>query len=341
LLQGLAICGHCGRRLRTHYRGAHQTPAYHCANKGIVNGRGVYCLNVGGLQIDAAVAETFLQAVEPAGLEAAVRAAERLEADHDAALAQWRLTVERAHYEAQRAERRYRAVDPENRLVARGLEAQWEQHLQTLQQAQQELARREQLRPKTLNAQERQSLLAMGQDSSVRGMPPRSPYATASSCCARCSRKSRLPCIANSTRPICSCAGAAANSPNVASRCPVRAPPRSVPTKRRQAARILGTAPSTLHRWVNDGFIAGEQPTPGAPWRIRITETLRSRFVEDCPDGYVAMQIATRLLGVTRQTVLQRVKRGELDAVLVCRGRRKGWRIKVVRDQADLFEHTS
>ena len=106
-------------------------------------------------------------------------------------------------------------------------------------------------------------------------------------------------------------------------------------------ARVLGTAPSTLHRWINDGFIAGEQPTPGAPWRIRLTETLRRRFVEHSPDGYVVMQDATRLLGATRQAVLQRVKRGELDAVLVCRGRRKGLRVKVVRDQPDLFEHTS
>jgi predicted DNA-binding transcriptional regulator AlpA len=109
----------------------------------------------------------------------------------------------------------------------------------------------------------------------------------------------------------------------------------------RQAARVLGTAPSTLHRWINGGFVAGEQTTPGAPWRIRLTDALRSRFVEHGPEGYVVMQEATRLLGVTRPTVLQRVKRGELDAVLVCHGRRKGLRIKVVQDQPDLFEHIS
>ena len=57
-------------------------------------------------------------------IEAALAAAERIEADHDGALAQWRLAVERASYEAQRAERGYRAVDPDNRLVARGLEAE-------------------------------------------------------------------------------------------------------------------------------------------------------------------------------------------------------------------------
>ena len=65
------------------------------------------------------MAEAFLAALGPAGLQAVVVAAEQLEADHDAALAQWRLAIERARYEA---ERRYRAVEPENRLVARGLE---------------------------------------------------------------------------------------------------------------------------------------------------------------------------------------------------------------------------
>ena len=83
-------------------------------------------------------------------------------------------------------------------------------------------------------------------------------------------------------------------------------------------------APSTLHRWINDGFIAGEQLTPGAPWRIRITPELLACFVEQTPAGYVPMQDATRILGVSRQTVLQRVKRGELDAVHVHHGKRKG-----------------
>ena len=117
LLQSIATCGHCGRRLRTHYRGRNITPGYHCAGKDIVSGRGVYCLNVGGLQIDEAVTRAFLEALEPAGVQAALIAAQQLEADHDAALAQWQLAVERARYEAEKTERRYRAVEPENRLV--------------------------------------------------------------------------------------------------------------------------------------------------------------------------------------------------------------------------------
>jgi DNA invertase Pin-like site-specific DNA recombinase len=406
LLQGLAVCGHCSRRLRTHYRGANQTPGYHCSNKGIENGRGVFCLNVGGLQIDAAITEAFLRAVEPAGLEAAVRAAEQLEVDHDAALAQWRLSVERAHYDAQRAERRYRAVDPENRLVARGLEAQWEKHLHELEQAQQELTRREQLRPRTLSAQERRSLLTLGKDLQRLWHAPtltvrdrkqllrtlleevmitvhREQYLAHLKLRWRGGKLTECDVALPRSRPATirtdedtlalvrrlaqhypdatiagilnaqgrlSAQGLRFNQNLVGNlrrhwKIPCFEPPAKLPEGEllsiRQAARVLGTAPSTLHRWVNDGFVAGEQPTPGAPWRIRITDTLRSRFVDNSPDGYVVMQAATRRLGVSRQTVLQRVKRGELDAVLVRRGRCKGLRIKVSNDQPDFFEHTS
>ena len=109
----------------------------------------------------------------------------------------------------------------------------------------------------------------------------------------------------------------------------------------KQAATLLNMAPSTLHRWVNDGFVAGEQVTPGAPWQIRMSDDLRRQFVEEAPKGYGVMQEATKRLGVSRQTVLQRVKRGELDAVHVCHGRRKGLRIKVIDNQTDLFTHSS
>ena len=108
----------------------------------------------------------------------------------------------------------------------------------------------------------------------------------------------------------------------------------------RQAAQILGINTSTVHRWLNDGFIAGEQITPGAPWQIRITDELRARFVEQAPPDYLPMLEATMKLRVSRQTVLQRVKRGELEAVLLTRGRRKGLRIKIVDDQPGLFHES-
>jgi predicted DNA-binding transcriptional regulator AlpA len=122
---------------------------------------------------------------------------------------------------------------------------------------------------------------------------------------------------------------------------PRHEPPTECPTADlatiRKAAQILGVCTSTIHRWLNDGFIAGEQVTPGAPWQIRITDELRARFVEQAPPDYLPLLETTMKLGVSRQTVLQRVKRGEIEALLVARGRRKGLRIKVVDTQPGLF----
>ncbi len=105
-----------------------------------------------------------------------------------------------------------------------------------------------------------------------------------------------------------------------------------------KAAEILGFVLSTVHRWLQIGFIAGEQDTPGAPWRIRINDELRARFVEHPPSGWLTIAEARKVLGVSRQTVLQRVKCGELNAVHVCTGRRKGLRIQVISTDERLFD---
>jgi excisionase family DNA binding protein len=118
---------------------------------------------------------------------------------------------------------------------------------------------------------------------------------------------------------------------------PDSTPTDNPPVTVAEAARELGVVPSTVHRWINDGFIPAEQTTPGAPWRIRLTDELRARFVEHTPDGYLPMLETTLALGVSRQTVLQRVKRGDLDAVHVRAGRRKGLRIRIPAPAEGLF----
>jgi DNA invertase Pin-like site-specific DNA recombinase len=406
LLQGLATCGHCGRRLRTHYRGRCINPGYHCAGKTVVNGRGVYCLNVGGVQIDQAVAQAFLKALQPAGLTAALAAAERLEADREGTLAQWRLAVERAQYEAARAERRYRAVDPDNRLVARGLEAEWELRLRELDHAKAELARRQQQRPQALDPAARQALLRLGSDiEHVWSAPttasrdrkellrtlledvtiavhraayrahltlrwrggaltevdvdlPRSRPATVRTDEATVALVRRL-AVHYSDGVIAGILNrqgrASARGHRFAAnivgnlrrhwKIPCFDPPASSQQGElvnvQQAATILDVAPSTVHRWLNDGLIAGEQLTPSAPWRIRVTDELRARFVDEPGEGYVTVQEATRRLGISRQAVWQRVKRGELEAIHIRRGRQKGLRIKLMEDHPDLFQQAS
>jgi excisionase family DNA binding protein len=96
-----------------------------------------------------------------------------------------------------------------------------------------------------------------------------------------------------------------------------------------QTADELGVSMFTIRRWLRDGLLPGEQTTPGTPWRIRLSQEIRARFVPDVPDGYVPLNEAARLLGCARQTVLHKVQRGELRAIQVTKGRRTGLRIEV------------
>ena len=407
LLQGLAICGNCGRPLRTYYLGRRSSPNYHCPGKQIVEGRATYCLQIGGTQVDQAVAANVLEAVQAGGTEAALRAIERVESDHDAALEQRRLAVERAAYEATRAERAYRAVDPENRRVARGMEREWEQRLEELERERAELVLREQARPRALSAEEREALLALGEDLArawdaptttprdrkellralleevVLDAPRNEPQARIR-LLWRGGLSTELTIERPRNRPATvrtdentiellrrlaahysdaviagilnrqghrTAYGLRFTQSRVSSLrthwkipCfqPSEKPPDGEVVSVRQAAKELGVATSTIHRMLNDGFLAGDQITPGAPWRIRLTKELRQRFVADAPEGYVAMQIATARLGVSRQTVLDWIQRGKLDAVTVRRGRRGGLRIKLpANDLPSLFEESA
>ena len=105
-----------------------------------------------------------------------------------------------------------------------------------------------------------------------------------------------------------------------------------------QAATQLSVSNATIYRWLKAGLLPGEQTTPHAPWRIRLTDELRARFVPEVPDGYLPLNQAAKCLGCAPQTVLHKVQRGELHAVQVLSGRRKGLRIKVTGPDAGLFD---
>jgi DNA invertase Pin-like site-specific DNA recombinase len=164
LLQGIATCGHCGRRLHTHYRGRNSTPGYHCAGKDLANGRGVYCLNVGGLAIEQAVADDFIKAVTPAAVETTLLTVEQLQANHDAALSQWRLEVERARYETERAERRHRNVEPRKQAGRTWAGKRMGESSARTGSRRNELRRREQHRPNTFTAEQLKLIQRLGSD---------------------------------------------------------------------------------------------------------------------------------------------------------------------------------
>lgn len=97
-----------------------------------------------------------------------------------------------------------------------------------------------------------------------------------------------------------------------------------------QAAEELGVSSQTIHSWLREGLLAGDQITPGAPWSIALDEATRRRLAgRIAPAGWVGLAEAAHQLGVSKQTVSTWVKSGKLEAVRVARGRRKGWRINV------------
>jgi DNA invertase Pin-like site-specific DNA recombinase len=107
-----------------------------------------------------------------------------------------------------------------------------------------------------------------------------------------------------------------------------------------QAQHLLGVDKSTIYRWLNSGFITGEQLTAGGPVHLRITPEFRNKIVPDVPVGWLPLDQAAKALGVARQTVLHKVQRGELAAVHVNHGKRKGLRIQVEPATLGLFATT-
>ncbi len=129
LLQGIAVCGRCGRRMGVRYSGPHGNyPVYHCSADQGMTGQ-PRCQEVRALGADAAFERVLLDALTPDQVAIAVAAVGQIEAETQALEHQWGLKRERARYETERARRQYDAVEPENRLVARSLERVWEERL--------------------------------------------------------------------------------------------------------------------------------------------------------------------------------------------------------------------
>jgi DNA invertase Pin-like site-specific DNA recombinase len=130
LLQGLLLCGHCGRALTVRYTGNGGIyPIYLCnwlRREGLATKD---CQSFRCNLLDGAITEQVLRALQPAELELALAALRELESRDQTILRQWQMRLERAQYEAALAERRYQEVDPSNRLVAGTLERRWNEAL--------------------------------------------------------------------------------------------------------------------------------------------------------------------------------------------------------------------
>ncbi len=165
LLQGIVLCGICGGRMsvRYHDRNRCRVPDYVCQRKAIQKGRPV-CQRVTGEHIDKAVSEVLVEAMTPLTLEVALTVRQELQSRLDEADRLRQKRVERARYEAELAQRRYMNVDPSNRLVADTLEADWNQKLRALAEAQEECERQRRADRDGLGGPQREAVLALSGD---------------------------------------------------------------------------------------------------------------------------------------------------------------------------------
>jgi hypothetical protein len=172
LLGGLLVCGPCGGRRMVWYsrhsarqevRDAH---VHYVCRRHAVDYGAAQCQHLAGQVLDAFVTERVLQVLEPAALELSLTAAGQIEQERRQLDRHWQQRRERARYAADRAARQYQAVEPENRLVARELERQWEQQLSAFQQLQEEYTRFRAQQPSSLTEAQRQTIRSLS--SSIR-----------------------------------------------------------------------------------------------------------------------------------------------------------------------------
>jgi DNA invertase Pin-like site-specific DNA recombinase len=162
LLQGLILCGRCGERMtvRYHSRQGRLWPEYLCQRDGIEHAQPL-CQRIPGAGIDQAIGQLLVEAVSPVALDVALTVQQELQCRIQEADRLRQKQVQRAQYEADLARRRYLRVDPDNRLVADSLEAEWNNKLRTLSETQQERERQREQDQKILSEPQRAAILSL------------------------------------------------------------------------------------------------------------------------------------------------------------------------------------
>ena len=164
LLQGLMLCGKCGRRMTVRYTGnGGIVPIYECKGRWEQGVRAT-CTTVPAPIVDQAIISRFMQVIQPAELDLAIQVMDKLINEEDDADKGWKLSLERSKYEVDRAERQYQQVEPENRLVARSLEARWNEKIMELVRVQEEYSQYQSRRSWRPTDQDKADILALAKE---------------------------------------------------------------------------------------------------------------------------------------------------------------------------------
>lgn len=165
LLQGVLLCGECGRRLTVRYKGnGGLYPMYQCQWKHREGLSSRSCLEVSSTPLDKVIADRVVGAITPVTIELALAALTNLEERDREIGAQWWMRIERARYDADLAERRYEEVDPSNRLIAATLEVRWNDAMQRMHDLEAELAAFERQSMRAVTADQKRQILQLASD---------------------------------------------------------------------------------------------------------------------------------------------------------------------------------
>jgi len=168
LLQGLVICGKCGNRMTIRYhqaeKGTQLIPEYVCQKERVEQATERTCQHILGAGLDAAMADLLLAQVTPFTIDTALAVYEELHTQVEAAQHLQDQQVERARYAAELAQRRFLRVDPENRLVASILEAEWNARLQEYSLVQEETKKQQEKEQRRLSTLEQQAIANLVED---------------------------------------------------------------------------------------------------------------------------------------------------------------------------------
>jgi hypothetical protein len=163
LLSGLLICGRCGMRMTTQYSNNGNGLRYSCSRLMVDYGEPL-CQSLAGKPLDELTSKLVLQSLEPAALEISLKVAEEIEAERCQMRSHWDKKLERARYTVERAFRQYSVVEPENRLVARALERQWEETLVAEEELKMEYERFLSQQAAPLSEEEREAIRQLAVD---------------------------------------------------------------------------------------------------------------------------------------------------------------------------------
>lgn len=164
MLQGIAVCGKCGARMWAKYRGADGRQAAYICNESTRELSEARCQGILAAEIDAEIERQILMALDPDKISIALKVFEQMEEENAGLERQWKLRLERARYEAERAQRHYLACEPENRLVARNLEKNWEARLRAAEKLEHEHEQWRRSQAVAVTASDRQEILALGEN---------------------------------------------------------------------------------------------------------------------------------------------------------------------------------